>query len=72
MLVTLLVTLTIVAACTALLSVSVILKKNGKFPNTHIGANQALRDRGISCATSQDNEQRRQSSQLNNNNKWIK
>lgn len=30
------------------------LKK--KFPNTHIGANKALKQRGITCATSQDRE----------------
>ena len=30
------------------------LKK--KFPNTHIGANKGLKQRGITCATSQDRE----------------
>ena len=30
------------------------LKK--RFPNIHIGGNKALKERGISCATSQDRE----------------
>lgn len=32
--------------------------KGGKFPNTHIGASRAMKDRGITCATSQDREAR--------------
>jgi hypothetical protein len=30
--------------------------KGGRFPNIHIGGNKALKERGISCATSQDRE----------------
>jgi hypothetical protein len=29
---------------------------NKRFPNIHIGGNKALKERGISCATSQDRE----------------
>ena len=29
---------------------------NGKFPNIHIGGSKAMKDRGVSCATSQDAE----------------
>lgn len=39
-----------------LLGVRVFFVKGGKFPNIHIGGNKALRDKGISCATSQDRE----------------
>lgn len=34
----------------------VFFTKDGEFPNTHIGANKAMKERGISCATSQDRE----------------
>lgn len=36
------------------LAISIIVKKNGKFPELHIGKNEELKKRGISCATSQD------------------
>ena len=38
----------------ALLSVSILLKKNGRFPNIHVGKNPAMRKRGIGCVESQD------------------
>ena len=41
MLKTLLITLLIVAICIALLSIGIFLK--GKFPNTHVSGNKALR-----------------------------
>ncbi len=30
--------------------------KGGRFPSIHIGGNKALKQRGITCATSQDRE----------------
>ena len=39
------------------------LKK--KFPNIHIGGNKALKDRGITCATSQDREAQNQAKKHN-------
>ncbi|MDI9605289.1 MAG: hypothetical protein QM305_08240 [Bacteroidota bacterium] len=42
-----------------LMGVRVFFTKGGEFPNTHVGANKAMRDRGIRCATSQDRELRR-------------
>ena len=41
-----------------LLSVNIIIKKNGKFPNTHIGGSPALRKKGIKCTQTQDFEAR--------------
>jgi len=41
-----------------LLSVNLILKKNGSFPNTHIEGNKAMEERGIHCAIEQDREMR--------------
>ena len=43
-------------AAVALLSVSILLKKNGKFPNIHVGSNPAMRKRGIGCVESQDRQ----------------
>ena len=50
MLTTLLITVIILVV---LLSVKVIFKKGGKFPNTHIEGNAALREKGICCAKTQ-------------------
>lgn len=41
-------------AAVTLLSVSILLKKNGRFPNIHVGRNPAMRKRGIGCVESQD------------------
>ncbi|MBP1677807.1 MAG: hypothetical protein H6Q20_2366 [Bacteroidetes bacterium] len=30
--------------------------KGGEFPNIHIGGNQALKSKGVHCATTQDRE----------------
>jgi hypothetical protein len=40
----------------ALLCVKVLLKKDGRFPDTHVGNNPALRKKGITCARTQDYE----------------
>lgn len=56
MLKTLLITLLIVAICIALLSVKILFKKNGRFPNTHVSGSKAMRKRGIGCVQSQDRE----------------
>lgn len=54
MLTTFLITLIILLVCVVLLCSKILLKKNGKFPNTHIEGNAALRDKGICCARTQD------------------
>lgn len=41
-----------------LFGIRVFFVKGGVFPNIHIGGNKALKDKGISCATSQDKEAR--------------
>ena len=55
MLDTILITVLIVAICIALLSIGIFLK--GKFPNTHVSGNKALRK--IGCVQSQDREARK-------------
>ena len=49
-----------------LMSVRVILKKNGRFRSMHISDSRAMRERGIGCVQSQDREARRpKSNKLN-------
>ena len=59
---TLLFTLLIIAISIALLAIKIIIKKNGRFPNTHVGGNKEMRRRGIKCVQSQDRDARRQNS----------
>lgn len=40
------------------LGISLIVKKNGKFPETHIGKNKAMKERGIHCANTTDRLER--------------
>jgi len=50
----LLVVIGLLLAGVALLSVGIWLKKDGKFPNIHIGHNPEMRKRGIGCVEEQD------------------
>lgn len=54
----LLLTLLIVAVSVALLSVKVIIRKNGKFSSQHVHDNPGLRKQGIHCVMDQDSEAR--------------
>ncbi len=54
----LLLTLLIVAVSVALLSVKVIIRKNGKFSSQHVHDNPGLRKKGIHCVMDQDREAR--------------
>jgi hypothetical protein len=38
----------------SLLGISILIKKHGKFPNTHISQNKEMQKRGISCAQHND------------------
>lgn len=40
------------------LGIGMLLKKNGKFPQTHIGKSKAMKDRGIYCANTTDRMER--------------
>lgn len=35
-------------------AVNIIFKKNGKFPDSHVGNNAGLKKHGVYCATTQD------------------
>jgi len=36
------------------LAIQTLLKKGGKFPNTHIGSNKYMKDNGVTCAQTFD------------------
>lgn len=36
------------------LGITMLVKKNGKFPEIHIGRNKAMKERGIHCANTTD------------------
>jgi hypothetical protein len=36
------------------LATQILLKKGGKFPNSHIGGNKHMKERGISCVQTYD------------------
>ena len=54
MLKTFLFTLIIVGISMAFLAIKILLKKNGRFPNTHVGHSAAMRKRGITCVQTMD------------------
>lgn len=54
MLKTILLTLIIVAVSMAFLAIKLLVKRNGRFPNLHIGGSAAMRKRGITCVQSMD------------------
>ncbi len=44
----------IIAICIVMLSVQILLKKNGTFVKTHVSQSKEMRKRGISCVRSKD------------------
>jgi hypothetical protein len=50
----LILTIVIIALVFLALATRILLKKKGKFPDTHIGSNQYLKSQGITCATTYD------------------
>ena len=49
----------IIAIAIALLSVKVIVRKNGRFPSMHIHDNKKMKEQGIHCVLTQDKEARK-------------
>ena len=54
-----LITLLIIAVAMVLMSVTILIKRGGRFPNTHVCGNKHLRRRGISSAQTQDKQAQR-------------
>ncbi|MDR1518145.1 MAG: hypothetical protein LBS52_08660 [Dysgonamonadaceae bacterium] len=61
---TLLIGTLLLFAAFLLMGIRIFFTKGGKFPNTHIGGNKTLTDRGIHCANTQDAEMRAESSPI--------
>lgn len=55
----LLIVIVALALAMILLSVRILLKKNGKFSSQHISQSKRMKQDGIHCAKSQDREARR-------------
>ncbi len=55
-----LITAAFLAVCMVLLAITIIIKKNGRFPNIHVGTNKHMRQRGIKCVETQDKDARRE------------
>lgn len=48
------------------MALNILVKKGGKFPNTHVSGNKYLREQGVSCSQSQDKmEQKKAWSKVN-------
>ncbi len=60
MLKTMLIVILLLGAGLVLMSVKILLKKNGRFPNTHVGHNPAMRKNKVGCIQSQDFQARRE------------
>jgi hypothetical protein len=54
-----LITILAIGIAVLLLSVGVLLRKDGQFRSEHISNNTRMREDGIHCATSQDREERK-------------
>lgn len=68
---TLILTVLIIAIAVVLLSVKVLLKKNGRFSSQHIKDNPAMRKQGIHCVLEQDREERQRRQTIHNNNNKL-
>ena len=64
---TIILTFLVVFVAFILLSVRVLLKKNGHFSSEHISENKKMREKGIGCATSQDRQAQRKQKALDVN-----
>lgn len=53
---TILIAIVILFAAILLMGMRVFFSKKGKFPDLHISNHDAMKERGITCATSQDRE----------------
>lgn len=54
-----LLTLGVLVVSMAGLAITILIKKGGKFPNTHISGNKHLKKNGIYCSQTQDKIEQR-------------
>ncbi len=55
---TIIISIIVLAIAIMLMGVRIFFTKNGTFPNTHISGSQPMKDRGITCASSQERDAR--------------
>ena len=55
---TIIISIGILLFCLVFLAIKILIKKDGRFPNTHVSNNKAMRERGIHCVQTQDWEER--------------
>jgi hypothetical protein len=56
----------LIALAFAGFAITMLIKKGGKFPNTHISSNEYLKSQGVSCAQTYDRvEQSKAKKQIN-------
>lgn len=41
------------------MAIKILIKKGGKFPNTHVSGNRYLKSQGIYCSQTQDRQEQR-------------
>lgn len=58
MLQTIIISVIVLAIAIMLMGVRIFFTKKGTFVNTHVSGNQAMKDRGITCASSQERDAR--------------
>lgn len=51
--------LTLVGIALIFLSISILIKRGGRFPEIHIGRNKQMREKGIHCANTTDANDRK-------------
>lgn len=53
---TVIISIIVLGIAIMLMGVRIFFTKKGSFPNTHISGSQAMKDRGITCASSQQRD----------------
>lgn len=51
--------LALVAIALVIMSINILIKKNGKFSSEHVGQSKAMKKRGVHCAQTQDRMERK-------------
>lgn len=53
---TVIISIIVLGIAIMLMGVRIFFTKKGSFPNTHVSGSQAMKDRGITCASSQQRD----------------
>jgi hypothetical protein len=64
---TFLLAIALVGIAVLLLGFRIFFVKNGKFPNSHVGKNKYLSEKGIHCTQTQDKEAQKNQNNIKSN-----